>query len=84
MNTKTFMMTADEIHDIERSLTSMDMNKFERALRGAERQLERIQTKLGTEEDWVRNRAREGISAARAELAKMRAAIWWSDDALPF
>jgi hypothetical protein len=78
------MLTDAELDDIERSLTSMNMNKFYHALTGAERQLERIQIKLGTEQDWIRNRARAGIAAARSELAQMRDAIWWPDDALPF
>jgi hypothetical protein len=67
----------------------MDEKRFERELNGAQILLERIHNKIGQkvgtdDEGWIRKRAREGIAAARAELAKLRDDIWWRDEDLPF
>jgi hypothetical protein len=39
---------------------------------------------LYASEEWARQRAREGIERARAELAKIRDEIYWRDEDLPF
>jgi len=39
---------------------------------------------LYASEEWARQRAREGIERARAELASVRDDIYWRDEDLPF
>jgi hypothetical protein len=63
----------------------MDTCRFHRSLARVEEHLEGLRRSLGSgNTDWISKRAREGIESARAELAKMRAEIWWPDDKLPF
>jgi hypothetical protein len=64
---------------------TVNMNKFERELRIADRALEYLQNELGLCEERYRARMREVIERARAELKCGRDEIWYPDDKpLPF
>jgi hypothetical protein len=63
----------------------MSKPDFTLRLKWADDVLERLHCDVGAGDvPWYRKRAREGIEAARAELAKMRDDIWWRDEDLPF